>query len=312
MSDGPRKHLDKYLDGIPAAEELKALREGAEAALGKQLFFVAGALKSGTTWVQLMLDAHPEIACRGEGHLANYLLPGLGNALEKHNGKIRFKNRTIFNEIDGFPRFDPAQHYALFQSAVGLLLAQYDGKDIRIIGEKSPDNLLYLDLLGRIFPEARILHVIRDGRDGAVSGWFHNMRVSKKWAEKEFGDFAGFAEHYAQIWVRNLRAGRAFGADNPERYFEIKYEDLLDDGKTQLKAILKFLGAGTKKAVIDNCLESSSFQALAKGRAAGDENRQSHFRKGVQGDWRTHFDDNILARFRAHAGGELDELGYTD
>ena len=38
-------------------------------------------------------------------------------------------------------------------------------------------------MLGRIFPHARFLHVIRDGRDGAVSGRFHNLRVSKEWAE---------------------------------------------------------------------------------------------------------------------------------
>jgi hypothetical protein len=312
MSDDPLKHLDRYLDAIPPGDELKNLRTRAEAALNKPLFFVSGALKSGTTWVQLMLDAHPEIACRGEGHLANYLLPGLGNALQKYNNKIGFKNRTIFREIDGFPRFKSAHHYALFQTAVGLLLAQFDDSDIRIIGEKSPDNVLYLELLGRIFPEARILHVLRDGRDGAVSGWFHNLRISKDWAEREFGDFSGFAEHYAQVWAKNLRAGRAFGMENPERYCEIRYEDLLADGETQLRRILDFLGARSDTADIRNCLEASSFSALANGRTAGEENRQSHFRKGIHGDWRAHFNDRSLANFQVHAGTELKDLGYDD
>ncbi len=167
-SDGLNKLLE-YVDNVPPPEELTALREGAEAALSKPLFFVCGALKSGTTWLQLMLDAHPEIACRGEGHLVNFLLPGLGAALHKYNSKIRYKNKNIFNEIEGFPRFAAPHHYALLQSAVGLLLAQYDGENIRFIGEKSPDNVLYLAMLGRIFPHARFLHVIRDG---AVSGWF--------------------------------------------------------------------------------------------------------------------------------------------
>ena len=53
---------------------------------------------------------------------------------------------------------------------MALLLAQYYGEDIRIIGEKSPDYMLYLNLLGCIFPDSRIIHIIRDGRDGAVSG----------------------------------------------------------------------------------------------------------------------------------------------
>ena len=138
------------------------------------------------------------------------------------------------------------------------------------------------------------------------------MRVSKKWAEKSFGDLSGFANNYAQIWVWNLRAGRDFGAEHPERYLKIKYEDLLNNGETHLKAMLRVLGASTKKAVIRNWMESSNFRTLAKGRDSGEENRQYHFRKGVQGDWRTHFDDKILAAFQSYTGWELDDLGYVD
>ncbi|MDP6819073.1 MAG: sulfotransferase [Alphaproteobacteria bacterium] len=312
MSNDPRQKFLKYVDNVPPPEELTALREGAEAALSKPLFFVCGALKSGTTWLQLMLDAHPEIACRGEGHLVNFLLPGLGEALHKYNNKIRFKNKNIFNEIEGFPRFAVPHHYALLQSAVGLLLAQYDGENIRFIGEKSPDNVLYLAMLGRIFPHARFLHAIRDGRDGAVSGWFHNLRVSKEWAISEFGGFAEFAEHYAQVWAEHLRTGREFGAQHPERYYEVRYEDLLSGGEAALSEILKFLGARIDKAEINNCLEASSFKNLAKGRGAGEEDCESYFRKGVEGDWRAHFDDQTLAAFRSHAGAQLDALGYGD
>ncbi|MFP6691035.1 MAG: sulfotransferase, partial [Alphaproteobacteria bacterium] len=52
---------------------MAALQKGAEAVYAKPLFFICGAIKSGTTWLQLMLDAHPDIACRGEGHLPNML-----------------------------------------------------------------------------------------------------------------------------------------------------------------------------------------------------------------------------------------------
>ncbi|MEE8171310.1 MAG: sulfotransferase, partial [Alphaproteobacteria bacterium] len=178
--------------------------------------------------------------------------------------------------------------------------------------EKTPDNVLYLPMLGRLFPNAQFLHVIRDGRDCAVSGWFHNLRISKEWAESEFGDFAAFAEHYAQGWAKNLRAGREFGARNSERYCEIRYEDLLSGGETELRRVLDFLGARIDKAEIINCLEASSFRSLANGRASGEEDRESHFRKGVQGDWRAHFDDDTLAAFRSHAGAQLDALGYGD
>lgn len=300
----------KLAGGIPAWEEISALQRGAETALSKRLFFICGALKSGTTWLQLMLDAHPEVACRGEGHLLNFLLPGLGKALQQYNERIKFKNNSIFNEIEGFPHFEQAQHYALLRSAIGLLFAQYDQEQIQFIGEKTPDNVLYLPMLGRLLPEARFVHVIRDGRDGAVSGWFHNLRVSEDWANKQFGDFAAFAEHYAQVWAVNVRAGRKFGALHPDRYCEVRYEDLLADSNHALAGVLEFLGASNKSVEIEECVKAGSFKNLAKGRAAGTENRESHFRKGVQGDWRRHFDENTHAQFRNHGGELLDELGY--
>ena len=43
----------------------------------KQIFFIGGTAKSGTTWVQLLLDAHPEVSCNGEGHFLDNLKPAL-------------------------------------------------------------------------------------------------------------------------------------------------------------------------------------------------------------------------------------------
>ena len=300
----------KLADAMPAWEELSALQRGAEAALSKRLFFICGALKSGTTWLQLMLDGHPRIACRGEGHLLNFLLPELGKALQQYNERIKFKNKAIFNEIEGFPQFGQAQHYALLRTAIGLLFAQYDREQAQLIGEKTPDNVLYLPMLARLLPEARFIHVIRDGRDAAVSGWFHNLRVSEEWANKEFGSFAAFAEHYAEVWAINIRAGRRFGALNPERYCEVRYEDMLADSSRAMDAVLKFLDATREAPEVEKCVQAGNFRHLTKGRTAGTENRESHFRKGVQGDWRQHFDELVHAKFQRHSGGLLEELGY--
>jgi hypothetical protein len=63
-----------------------------------------------------------------------------------------------------------------------LILAQYDHENIKFIGKNTPDNVHYLLILGRLLPQARLIHVIRDGRDSAVSGWFHNLPVSEEWA----------------------------------------------------------------------------------------------------------------------------------
>jgi Sulfotransferase family len=70
----------------------------------KQIFFIGGAVKSGTTWLQLLLDAHPEVSCNGEGHFLDNLAPALKMALDQHCGLIAEKNESLFNEIEGYPR----------------------------------------------------------------------------------------------------------------------------------------------------------------------------------------------------------------
>ena len=57
------------------------LRKTIDDTFAKKLFFIMGTIKSGTTWLQLVLDGHPEIACRGEGHFTNFLAPALSRAV---------------------------------------------------------------------------------------------------------------------------------------------------------------------------------------------------------------------------------------
>ncbi len=65
-----------------------------ERVFAKQIFFIAGVLKSGTTWLQLLLDAHPEIACRGEAHFIDSLYPKLATAFERYNRESADRNQS--------------------------------------------------------------------------------------------------------------------------------------------------------------------------------------------------------------------------
>ena len=69
-----------------------------EAVLERQLFFVAGLGKSGTTWLELILNAHPDVCCHGEGHFADRLLPDLNGAINRYNGYLKHNN-ALFEEI---------------------------------------------------------------------------------------------------------------------------------------------------------------------------------------------------------------------
>jgi hypothetical protein len=70
----------------------------------KQIFFVGGPVKSGTTWLQLLLDAHPSVSCSGEGHFSTHLWGLLKEALDKHDSVIKTNNEELFTELEEYKR----------------------------------------------------------------------------------------------------------------------------------------------------------------------------------------------------------------
>jgi hypothetical protein len=106
----------------------------------KQLFFVGGTIKSGTTWLQLLLDAHPQVSCNGEGNFTESgLAPTLWSALLKHNELIAEKKQSIFGELPGYPQLDDDDIKNVLTSCITLfLLHQSKNKPAgSAIGERS-------------------------------------------------------------------------------------------------------------------------------------------------------------------------------
>jgi len=279
--------------------------------LAKDLFFVGSFPKSGSTWLQVMLNAHPDIACHGEGHFFDHFWPLLEDALKKHNGLIDLKNKTIFEEFQPFPRFDRAHFNFLMASAMALLLSRYDdvqGK--RVVGEKTPNNLLHLMQLESVFPRAKFVQVVRDGRDCAVSAWFHNQRTNPEELLRRHETFARFSEHIARIWSANVEIGLRFGASRPDRCLIIRYEDLCRDPATTLRALFGFLEVDAGDALLHRCVAEGRFERMTGGRSAGVEDRASFLRRGVSGDWRNHFTIRTNRAFFGIAGAVMGRMGY--
>jgi sulfotransferase family protein len=279
----------------------------------KQIFFVGGAIKSGTTWLQLLLDAHPDVSCNGEGQFAgNGLGPMLWAALDQHGQLIAQKNKSIFSELAGYPRLSDEDFHYLLATCIGLyLLRQRKQKpQARAIGERSPGNMRFFDVLYTLFPAAKFLHIVRDGRDCAVSGWFHNLRVSPNWANEKFDSMDAYVVDYVQGWAKNMAGVQKFAEQHPGRVRQLRYEDLLTNTESVLADIFGFLGVDTTTSVLASCRSSAAFEKLSGGRAAGQENRNSFFRKGVAGDWRNHLTKEMEAAVRQRAGHWLDRFGY--
>ena len=280
----------------------------------RQLFFVGGPAKSGTTWLQHLLHAHPQLACRGEGHLTKSLMPLLKGALEQYNTRVVYDNRKLFRETEGFPTFGAAELQHLVSTAMGLLLGQLadDKPQAVAIGEKTPANIHSFGLLDWMAPGCVLVCTVRDPRDAFTSNWFQTLRVNPDYIEKEHGgQMDRFARKYARKWASVVTAGLQAREAAPDRVFLIRYQDLHTNPVSQLAPVMARLGVASDSGTIRACVEGASFAKLSGGRAQGEESGGSFFRKGVVWDWKNHLDAASVSVLLQETGPLLEHFGYA-
>jgi len=278
----------------------------------KQIFFVGGSPKSGTTWLQLLLDSHPSVSCSGEGHFPTHLLDLLKQALSQHDNIIATNNKEVFTELDEYQRLNQDDFFYIFGSCIAVFLVkQTRDKDASAIGDKTPANVRFFAGLATLFPTAKFIQIVRDGRDCAVSGWFHNQR-KPDWTQWNRGSLTAYITAFAEMWVSELAQAKEFADAYPHRIRQVRYEDLVRDTEGTLAGLFEFLGVKVDANILAHCRTEASFVKRSGGRNSGEENRQSFFRKGIAGDWRNHLSEEQNALFRARAGSWLDRLRYVD
>jgi hypothetical protein len=163
-------------------------------------------------------------------------------------------------------------------------------------GEKSTSYLLDLALVADVLPEARFIHIIRDGRDVALAA-----------TERGYGPptISGVAFAWKRWVMAGRNAGHALGAD---RYIELRYEDLIDDPEHALRRLCEFVELDFHPAMLSYYEQGDR---VCEGTA--DPERHPHLRlpptKGLR-DWRRDMRDDDMAVFSAVAGDVLAELGY--
>lgn len=186
------------------------------------IIFIMGAPRSGTTWVWGMLTSHPDIISLNKEDF-NPTTPSVLNG------------KRITSETGAFVDFD-----ANFASQI--IKTKILKNPSKIIIEKTPSHALHIEKILNLFPEAKIIYLIRDPR-AVVSSMLNSNFF--KFAES-VKDACDQYREYMDIYTKNY--------NNP-RIYSLKYEDLLDHTKTELKKILNFIGAKNnyiKKIIAEN------------------------------------------------------------
>lgn len=268
-------------------------------------FFVAGLPRSGTTWLQQMLNAHPELLCLGESHFVNDMVPGLYNLLWNFTKSRSNADRTWAPGVVG-PNADQMMP-VLRMAFAALAVANLGDRDLtrlRAVGEKNPDNLYHAERIWRVFPQARIVHIIRDPRDGAVSGFARfRARLPKEMTRP---DYVG---RYSKDWASRIETARGVAKDRP--YMEIRYEDLHADTPNRAAEIFRFIGVSDAPADVAVATEASSFERLSGGRKQGEVDPASHYRRGEVEGWRDELTEEEVQAAERNAGKMMASLGYA-
>jgi hypothetical protein len=151
--------------------------------------------------------------------------------------------------------------------------------------ERTPWHVYHLPLIAEVYPDARFVHIIRDGRDATRS------IVAQPWGPDT-------VEGAAEEWRSSVAAGLAAAPDLGERLLEVRYEDMLADPHAAITRIYAHHG-----------LEGGIDEALA---AAGEEaNIGMHDERIGSGKWREAWGKRELGDFERVAGDLLRELGYA-
>jgi hypothetical protein len=267
---------------------------------------VLGCVRSGTTMLRAVLDSHPHLAVPPESYFVAPALryrsryePGgaldLDRLLEDIAADRSFPDWQLTPDSLAEVRALPLATVPDALLALYAAYAHQQGKPRA--GDKTPSHLLHIEMLAASFPQARFVHIIRDGRDVVPS------ILGMQFGPDRFAEAVLF-------WQRRVQQGLDGGAAlGPHRYREIHYEAMVADPESVLRdEVCPFLG-------LEYSAEMLRYHERADDLLGG--MRATNHVQGVRRpptrgirDWRSALPDHDVQLFEALAGDLLDRLGY--
>ena len=271
--------------------------------------FLVGSARSGTTLLRRVVDAHSQIAIARETHWVPRFYeqrigvtadgdatPELLDHLVAYRRFPRFK--VPEEELRRLVERDEPVSYAAFVSRFYDLIGERRGK--RLVGDKTGAYARAVPILHELWPDARFVHLIRDGRDVALSvlNWKPEPGASRlpTWEEDPVMTTALW-------WSRNVALAREAGS-TLRRYHELRYEELVTEPEQTCRRLCAFLDVPYEESML----------RFHEGRTRHEPGLSAkrawlpitpNLRK-----WREQMPPDDAERFEAVAADLLEELGY--
>jgi hypothetical protein len=316
----------KKRNSIPGitAEEVQEIKQF----FPREKFFIFGHARSGTTLLMRLVRLHPEVHCNYQAHFFTRqpLLKSLVSTPEAEEWLTRRSNR--WNQGRDLSPL-------VLRAAADFILerdAAKEGK--RIVGDKSPSSTIHGQAvrdLHAVYPDARLIYIVRDGRDVLISERFRNLVEESKFLKAEDkriieelrrdqaqftnGTRSLFTENVirrvAGGWVKNLQeteeeGRKLFG----ERYCSLRYEDLLAQPFDEMQRLWKFLGVQADQSLEKAIIDEMSSNPDEEWQAKRNEDIASFLPKGQAGNWQRLFTPKDKAIFKEVAGEMLVKWKY--
>lgn len=273
--------------------------------------FVVGCARSGTTLLEMMLHSHPRIAMPPETRFliklynerANYgdlnipenraaVAAAIVDRKDSKFSDLQLDKEVVRKKlIDGPPTIG---------SAAGIIFREYAAQHGKPRwGDKRPNYIGYIDQLLALFPDAQIVHIIRDGRDCVaslkrMSWWNHPFRYN------------------INKWIHAIEAGNAARQKlRADQYFELKYEDLVGNPEKELRSLCQFLG----EEFYATMLEPYKTAPLVVPKHKLESHHQQLTLKEISpravGKWREGLNEKEAALMEVMAEKQLSQYGYA-
>ncbi len=266
----------------------------------RQKIFVIGARRSGTTWTLSLLSQHPSIV----GVLHTNFIRALRDLNAWWERSDPYHNTVLLadDEVDNLRKhITEDEFYRLLRQVCDAVLdkAFIAKPTAQYLVESQPENIEYLPLIRRMYPDARILHVIRDPR-AVYSSW---KAAARTWSSRNV--FGANPVRFCHRWRREIEAAKRFSSDS-ETYRVIRYMDLKDFGPDVLLELYDWLGLPRDKELAKASIDACDMQRMRKRKIMPD----GFFRSGRKTGWKSELGKSEIKCIEYLLHDLMEEFGY--